>query len=230
MIFFRTDQEHAAASFLRRFAPDHWNLDEMAGAFAPVFSGSGSEVAIQAAHDLAFRASLHPEIMGALCFTAYLETTVGRMHRNCFSVLLVRAWMFTEDRFGGRPLNACADLFESADPRYLMAPEELEVFDALPDEVTVYRGSLTAESAKRVQGGMSWTLSREVGNWFAHLGMDQEKNRHCRPLLLQGTVRKADVFAYFVGRDEQEVVVRPGSVREVKEILIDPLPLANEAA
>jgi hypothetical protein len=230
MIFFRTDPEHAAASFLRRFAPDHWNLDEMAGAIAPVFSGSGSEAAIQAAHDFAFRASLHPEILGTLCFAAHMETIIGRMHRSCFSVLLAQAWMFTEGRFEGRHLNACADLFESAIPHNLMTVEELEVFDALPDEVTVYRGSLTSEGARRVRGGMSWTLSQKVGNWFAQRGMEQKKNHHCRPLLLQGTVRKADVFAYFAGRDEQELVVRPGSVRAVEVMNMKPLRPERDAA
>lgn len=91
-------------------------------------------------------------------------------------------------------------LFRSVSPSLLMDKEELQVYEELPDLVTVYRG-VTPYNAKMVKG-LSWTLDRDTAEWFAHRYRSHGQ-------VYQAQIEKAHIHAIFLGRNEAEVIVDP---------------------
>ena len=91
-------------------------------------------------------------------------------------------------------------MFRSIDPQKLMDEEERELFQSLDDVVTVYRG-VTSYNAQNVKA-LSWTLDREVAEWFAHrFGQNGT--------VYEAQVRKENIHAVFLGRNEEEVILDP---------------------
>jgi hypothetical protein len=60
--------------------------------------------------------------------------------------------------------------------------------------------------------GYSWTLNQELARWYAVRFAGDER----LPLLAGGWIRKGDVLAHFVRREEAEIVVLPEHVQEIK--------------
>jgi hypothetical protein len=89
----------------------------------------------------------------------------------------------------------------------VMDDREREQLAALPETLAVYRG-VKLRSAMR---GLSWTLDRERAEWFANRFV--MKRQH--PMVLQSEVRKADVVAHFIGRNEAEIVVHPNAIHRL---------------
>jgi len=79
------------------------------------------------------------------------------------------------------------------------------MYDALPENVVVYRGCQQALNEE----GLSWTTDKAKARWFARRFHER---RDGPPIVLVGTVAKADVIACFTDRGESEVVVAEGSV------------------
>lgn len=91
----------------------------------------------------------------------------------------------------------------AADKAVLMDAEEREVYAALPDVVTIYRGCRTAKAVK----GMSWSLSEEKARWFAERGALLSSGKGDGALVYRAKIKKEDVVAYLDGRNEEEVIV-----------------------
>lgn len=83
---------------------------------------------------------------------------------------------------------------------------EESYFRRLPDPLVLYRGG---DLTERAATAMSWTLGK---HWAA-----ARIRKHQPAQVVQGTIRKADVLAFYI--PNIEVVVRPG------KILIDPTPI-----
>lgn len=107
--------------------------------------------------------------------------------------------------------------FQSCRPgrEHLMSASERRTLLKMPNTFRIYRGFIGRKGA-----GLSWTVDRSKAEWFArrfsvlaHLGV---------PWVLEGTVRKKDVLAYFNGRKEKEVVVDPSLVRVVATHAVAP--------
>jgi len=82
------------------------------------------------------------------------------------------------------------------------------VYQSLPDTITVYRGVIgTAEDSYL---GLSWSLNQETAEWFA-------KRFGHRGYVYEGQIDKKYVYAYFSGRNESEVVIRPKYLRGLKK-------------
>jgi hypothetical protein len=100
----------------------------------------------------------------------------------------------------------------------MMKPEEQAAFDALPDILTVYRGC-----GPRNMLGASWTTNKMVAEKFPFLArywVDE-------PLLVTGKVKKKNVLAYKLGRNENEIITF--SARRVKvETAIMPADIAEK--
>jgi hypothetical protein len=64
----------------------------------------------------------------------------------------------------------------------------------------IYRG---AHVKRGTLGGVSWTLDRERAEWFANRWARR------RPYLVEAEVLKLDVRAYFLDRNEAEIIVLP---------------------
>jgi len=89
-----------------------------------------------------------------------------------------------------------------------MDDEERVALAVMPEILTIYRGYQVASSKL----GMSWTLDRQQAKWFA--------NRFRRPnntaWIATAKIYKTDVLAYFTGRSEEEIVVLPDDVFDVR--------------
>lgn len=90
-----------------------------------------------------------------------------------------------------------------------MDEDERAAFDALPDEITVFRGYSHDDAAL----GISWTLDEDKAEWFARRAV-QRSGGTAR--VAKARVAKDDVSAYFNGRSEQEIVVAHPSALHVE--------------
>lgn len=112
----------------------------------------------------------------------------------------------------------------------LMRLAEAEALAAMPEEFAVFRGAQRSLNER----GWSWTLSRDRAVWFARRGAARpwegrrRSNAATEPVLLAGSARRRDVVAYFDGRNEQEIVIAPESVRDV--VATPVVAAAEEAA
>lgn len=86
--------------------------------------------------------------------------------------------------------------------KHLMGQENYEVYEKLPDTFTVYRG--LQENAQ--EDGLSWTLSKDVAEWFANRFDNEGK-------IIEKVIHKSEVIAYFNDRDEEEIVL------DIKKVL-----------
>ena len=100
--------------------------------------------------------------------------------------------------------------FKKCDKNTLMYEDELEAYNSLPDIVTVYRG-VTSYNNKKIKV-LSWTIDPEVAKWFAHRYQEQGQ-------VYTATISKKNIFAYFGGRNEAEVVVDPSKLKDIKLFL-----------
>ena len=85
-----------------------------------------------------------------------------------------------------------------------MEAEELEVLKGLPNKVTIYRGT-----REGFEHGLSWTLSKSKAKWFAERFYIKGDRKFGKPVVLEGTIPKTKIVAYFNGRKEDEIVVCP---------------------
>ena len=91
-----------------------------------------------------------------------------------------------------------------------MTPDEQSYLTALPDIVEVWRGCY-----QHNRNGFSWTIDRETAKKFTTLMRYHHPD--LSPLLLQGRVRRSNIVFVKLGRNEFEIVPRPGAVEIVAE-------------
>lgn len=80
-----------------------------------------------------------------------------------------------------------------------------KVYSTMEDSFTVYRGVTPGHNPN----GMSWTTDFEKASWFA--------NRFGSGYVIEGTVSKQDVLAYFGNRNEEEYVIEAENVKNKKK-------------
>lgn len=107
--------------------------------------------------------------------------------------------------------HTCLTEHRSGRVENFMEDEEREVYKALPEELTVYRGYRRSD---RVEG-LSWTLSEKTARWFAKHLPSREDDSLAR--VTKGKVKREHVLAYFGSRQEDEVVVFPEWVTDREE-------------
>jgi hypothetical protein len=81
------------------------------------------------------------------------------------------------------------------------------------NSITIYRGY--RDCRKRL--GISWSLSRKAAEAFAcsdYFGL----NKGFEPKLLQGTCLVKNILAYTNQRQEQEIIVNPAKIKNIREI------------
>jgi len=128
----------------------------------------------------------------------YLYSNQNNMNLNKFTEYLRDVWIDTE--FPNADKNVSVSevlkLFEKSDKSKLMDEEELEIYNKLPDVVTIYRGTYDSTKTK----ALSWTLDYDVAHWFATRFDDNG-------YVLQAKINKKDIFAFFDSRGEKEVII-----------------------
>lgn len=89
----------------------------------------------------------------------------------------------------------------------MMDDSEREFLKTLPDEFVVYRGHQVVNRL-----GYSWTLSYYRAKWFA------QRFEKKKVGVVAGTVKKKDVVAVLLGRNEFEIVCHPQHLQDVHTI------------
>jgi len=109
-------------------------------------------------------------------------------------------------------------LFRSPRPgrERMMSPVEIARLASLPNDFPVFRGVANIEHF----AGLSWTLSRAVAVRLAQYAFDSRRAwsgfRGTVPAIVSGWCNKCDVLAYLCAREEEEIVIPAGSVRNKK--------------
>lgn len=116
-----------------------------------------------------------------------------------FTKLFKDAWILSENPNDdiNVPIDMLIQWFKKADKRILMDDDELEVYNNLPDEFTIYRGM----GKKSKRKGISWTRNKEIAEWFMNRWKDEGG------YMLTATVKKENCLAYINARDEEEIIV-----------------------
>ena len=123
------------------------------------------------------------------------------LDKPTFSSLFGEAWVSVENSNGDANVKqkTLITWFKYADKKHLMTEEELDVYENLPDTITVYRG-LSSLSNKK---GISYTKSLDVAKFFAN----RFKTDGFTPIILKAEIHKKYALSYFNGRNEDEIVV-----------------------
>lgn len=90
------------------------------------------------------------------------------------------------------PMDTLIEAFSGVDRKDIMFEEDLRKYEALPDEITIFRGSQDPNEEKP---RISWSLKDEVAKDF------------CPVHMFQATISKEDVIAYFSKNGEEEEIV-----------------------
>lgn len=169
----------------------------------------------------------YDEVIGALLIAhradrldVYLDEYIDRVPYDDHLRLIVRIWTDTESVYENQ--DRWDDLWEeiargreraraAGEPTdwtdgLLMTPEELKVFEALPDPVEIHRGYRGAD-----WDGHSWTLSREKAEWFAR----RYEMIYGAGRVASGKVPRSGVVAYLNDRQEDEIIVVRDAVTDV---------------
>jgi hypothetical protein len=201
--------------FFRRYVEPPFHAEKAIDELLPKFLKSASD---QAAKEAAYTLWCCLNDQSRIHFTewAYAATCFGEVHPAVWSVILTESWLRGKvgsllSPWQGFRYYQLAHMFERAQAEHLMDAEELAVFESLPDEVTIYRGT-SGMTRGKARYGMSWTRDPGWAAWFANRFAFGDQ----APLVLKATVSKNNVFAYF--SQEDEIVVRPGRVLMVSEV------------
>lgn len=159
------------------------------------------------------RAETVHQIFGMLnppYYLTFLKFTTSALSPKDLGELLSIAWTQTEcpNQDCNISRSELLALFKSVSPECLMNDDEQQVFDALDDSVTVYRG-VTSYNRKNIHA-LSWTLDRRTAVWFAHRFGEEGT-------VYEAQIKKEHIYAYFSGRNESEVIVDPRYLEQITE-------------
>ena len=88
---------------------------------------------------------------------------------------------------------------------YLMNESEKLFLKNLPDEITIYR-AMTIKESKSRRFGVSWTLSKDVAEFFRDKYMRNHATANEPKIIIEKVVSKEKVIVYLNGRKEQEII------------------------
>lgn len=153
-------------------------------------------------NNLIFQEFDKPERVAALAHVA------RRMPERWFWKVFGEVWENSETLFRNHSLiqEMVKGRLESPLRGLMMHRKERQKLRELPASLTIFRGCCEVNRT-----GWSWSLNREKAEFFAKRYPIDGK-----PLLLIGIVAKADVFAYFDERNEDEIVVPTEKIRIIK--------------
>lgn len=139
----------------------------------------------------------------------FFKYTKDFLSNEDYSKFLSTAWTYTE--YPNNDANVSTReliyYFKKADKNILMSKDELEAYNKLDDLIAVYRGVKPGAKVR----ALSWTTDKKVASWFADR---YEKNGK----VYKAVIDKKDVLAYFLNRNEYEVVINHSKLISVKEV------------
>jgi hypothetical protein len=97
--------------------------------------------------------------------------------------------------------------FSNNEPQreYLMSNTERTYLNRLPEKITIYR-AMTENELKGKSFGVSWTLKKEVAEFFAKEYQRNYSTKHLKKVVHQMTIGKSEVIAFFNSRQEFEII------------------------
>ncbi len=121
-----------------------------------------------------------------------------------FGELLADCWTMIEwpHQHG---INKLIKMFTRAQG-HLMDNDDQAEFDALPEELTIYRG---IQAGKATIRGLSWTTRLWTAHWFA------KRFEQPTPIVYRANIAKKHCFLFTNGRKEYEVVVNPRYLKNI---------------
>jgi hypothetical protein len=124
-----------------------------------------------------------------------------------FNKVLKYSWTSVEFPHQMRNLDILV-MFTKSSKNLLMSASEFRRYYSLPDNVTVYRG---IQGKKSKIHGFSWTLDIKKAEWFA--------NRFSKKgSVYSALISKKDIYMYTNARSEEEIVLNPFALRNIKNI------------
>lgn len=140
---------------------------------------------------------------------AFLKFTEKYLSIEDFSEYLSESWVLVEYSNNDKNYSKSKLLkaFKRADKNFLMNEDELESYNKLDDYITVYRGVKPKSSYK----ALSWTTNKKIAQWFADRF---DKNG----TLYKAKINKKYIFAYFLRRNEDEIVLDYTKLEDVRKI------------
>lgn len=142
----------------------------------------------------------------------FFKYTKDFLSNEDYSKFLSTAWTYTE--YPNNDANVSTReliyYFKKADKNILMSKDELEAYNKLDSVIAVYRGVKPGAKVK----ALSWTTDKKVARWFADR---YEKNGK----VYMAVIDKKDVLAYFLNRNEYEVVVNYNKLKHIEEVYYD---------
>ena len=126
----------------------------------------------------------------------------------------------TNNQLNWLNVDELIDLFTyRGNPHKIMDDDDLDGFNKLDDELTLYRGVGVDDGevlyTDKEDIGISFTTDKEKGIWFGR------RFGYPNPYLLEITINKKDVFFYTDDRNEKEVVVNPYEIKTIKIIELE---------
>lgn len=142
----------------------------------------------------------------------FFKYTKDFLSNEDYSEFLSTVWTYTE--YPNNDTNVSTrellSYFNKSDKNILMSKDELEAYNKLDDLITIYRGVKPGAKVK----ALSWTTDKKVAKWFADR---YEKNGK----VYKAVIDKKDVLAYFLNRNEYEVVVNYNKLKHIEEVHYD---------
>ena len=101
--------------------------------------------------------------------------------------------------------------------QWLMNKEERAFLASLPDQVTVYRGCSVNKA-----NSLSWTTDPVLARWFANRFNFKSDPFDKDCCVVNGKIRKADIFAVILERDEITLLCDPAKVKGKNKEIVPP--------
>lgn len=139
---------------------------------------------------------------------AFLKYTYEYLSEKDLADYLKDAWILSENPNSdvNVTVSELKKFFRNADKEVLMDERERDLLKSLPGEVEVFRG-ITKKRGK-VQA-LSWTLDAGKAEWFANRFSSKGE-------VYRAKISKEDIYAVFLSRGEQEVVLNPVKLRDIE--------------
>jgi hypothetical protein len=140
---------------------------------------------------------LHERPYRLNAFCEFIE--VKHVKSSAYWQMLGAIWEDSENIW--QNLNVWKRMLKSERPQrqFFMEDSEREALKKLPTQFTVYRGCLKGLNEE----GLSWTLDKAKAEWFS----TRYRRNGEQPCVHTKTVRRKDVFAHLLGRNESEVII-----------------------
>jgi hypothetical protein len=134
------------------------------------------------------------------------------LSRKDFAVLLAKTWVESENPNQDANVDSLMAIswFKIADKNFMMSEDELNVFNNLPENLTIYRGV----GVGRKKMGLSWTENYIKAVWFAGRFNRDGKQGY----VLKAEINKNGILAYFNSRNEDELVVDTMYLKNIETI------------